>query len=240
MITVHDLSPNVEVLAGSGAAAAAPEVERAVATAWQAERARRPTLFDGTLFSVDRFSAARIAGRFVPYRYLVGQRARPELFESLRVRPLAVSGVLACADGIVFGRRAAGLTDDSGMWELVPSGGVDAQAADSSGRVDLRRQIMVELAEEVGLAPGDISATEFFCAVEDSVSHTIDIGIALSSPLAADAVRARHARAGHAEYPEIQIIAGDGIADFVAGLGDGLLAASRALLARRGLIPKIY
>ncbi len=238
MITIHDLSPNVEVLAGSGAAAAAPEVERAVAAAWRAARARRRDLFDGTLFSVERFSTGRIFGRFVPYRYLVAQRARPELFEPLRVRPLAVSGLLACVGGVVFGRRAAALTDDPGAWELAPSGGVDVQAAESAvggtTRVNLRRQIMAELDEELGLKDDDISALEIFCAVEDDASHTIDIGIALSSPLAAEAVRARHAGCKSREYAALEIIGIENLPGFVAGL----LAVSRALLERRGLIPR--
>ncbi len=240
MITVHDLSPNVEVLVGSGAAAAAPGVEKAVTAAWKAERGKRRDLFDGTLFSVERFSTGRIFGRFVPYRYLIAQRARPELFESLRVRPLAVSGLLACAEGVVFGRRGADLTDTPGIWELVPSGGVDSKAADSSGRVDLRRQIATELAEEVGLGTGDLASAEFFCAIEDSVSQTIDIGIAMTSPLTADAVRARHAGCKNREYDAIEIIEVAALPEFATGLGEQLLAVSRALLQRRGLLSQVY
>lgn len=236
MITVHDLFPNVEVRADPGSPPLSADLEKAVATAWEAERARRPDLTDGTLFSIERFSADRIAGRFVPYRHRIAQRARPELAAALAVRPLAVSGLLLCADGVVFGRRADRLTDAPGKWELVPSGGVEASAADTAGRVDLRRQILAELAEEIGLDAGDVSGLELFCAVEDDDSGIVDIGIALASSLSAETVRRRHAERGSGEYVEIAIIAVSQVPGFVAAREGELPAVSRVLLERRGLL----
>lgn len=240
MITVHDLSPNVEVRADPRSPPLSADLEKAVTAAWDAERARRPGLTDGTLFSVDHFSAERITGRFVPYRHRIAQRARPELAAALAVRPLAVSGVLMCADGVVFGRRAAALTDAPGRWELVPSGGVEAQAmdtpADAAGRVNLRRQILAELAEEIGLDPGDVFGLELFCAVEDDDSGIVDIGIALASSLSAETVRRRHAERGSGEYVEIAIVAVSQVPGFVAAREGELLAVSRVLLERRGLL----
>ncbi|MBM3581099.1 MAG: NUDIX hydrolase, partial [Alphaproteobacteria bacterium] len=183
MVTVHALSPNVEVIAGSEAPALPPALEAEVTAIWNAERARRYGLVDGLIFSVERFSAARIEGRYVPYRRLVAQRADPTLFADLRVRPLAVSGVLTCKGGIVFGRRAADVADDPGRWELVPSGGVSPDSAGPGRRVDLGRQICAELAEEVGLKSADVSSLKVICAVEDDETRVIDVGIAIMSPL---------------------------------------------------------
>lgn len=236
MITVHDLSPNIEVRANPGSPPLSADLEKAVAAAWDAERARRPGLTDGTLFSIDHFSADRIAGRFVPYRHRIAARARPELAAALAVRPLAVSGLLLCADGVVFGRRAAQLTDAPEKWELVPSGGVESSAADAAGRVNLRRQILVELAEEIGLDAGDVSGLELFCAVEDDDSGIVDISIALASSLSAETVHRRHAERGSGEYVEIAIVAVSQIPGFVAAREGELLAVSRVLLERRGLL----
>lgn len=236
MITVHDLSPNVEVRAYPEFPPLSADLEKAVTAAWEAERARRPGLTDGTLFSIDHFSADSITGRFVPYRHRIAARARPELAAALAVRPLAVSGLLLCADGVVFGCRAAQLTDAPGKWELVPSGGVESSAADATGRVDLRHQILVEMAEEIGLDSGDVLGLELFCAVEDYDSGIVDIGIALASSLSAEELRARHARDGSGEYAEIAIVAVNQIPEFVAARQDELLAVSRVLLERRGLL----
>ena len=238
MITVHDLSPNVEVIA-EGAAPPLPAavLEAEVAAIWEKEKARwGERLFDGRIFSVAALAPARISGYFVPYRWLIAQRAKPALAATLCVRPLGVSGLLVCADGIMFGRRAAGLTDDQGRWELVPSGGVNPDCADVSGRVDLGRQIRAELAEEAGLEARDATIFNPFCAVEDGDSHVIDIGIALATPLSEHELRARHARLVSPEYSELAIVAKTALSDFVAGHERELVGVSRALLRRKGLI----
>ncbi|MBM3565535.1 MAG: hypothetical protein FJX42_05425 [Alphaproteobacteria bacterium] len=234
MITVHGLSPNIEVLVSPGQPPLSADLHQAVMAAWVAERARRPNLTDGSLFSIEDFSPQRITGRLVPYRRLVAARVRPELAARLAVRPLAVSGLLSCADGIVFGHRAPGVTDDAGRWELVPSGGVDDKAA-TGDRVDLGRQILSELHEEIGLESGDVSGLDIFCAVEDSETGTVDIGIALTTPLPAVEVHRGHKKCGDGEYAEIEIVAPDKIAAFVAGRGASLITVSRALLTYRNL-----
>ncbi|MEK7244820.1 MAG: NUDIX hydrolase, partial [Pseudomonadota bacterium] len=237
MLTVHDLSPNVEVIALGPAPALPASLEAEVSAIWEKEKAQRPDrLFDGRIFSVAALARERISGCFVPYRRLIAGRASPALFASLQVRPLAVSGLLTCADGIAFARRAAGLTDDPGRWELVPSGGVTPDCVDASGKVDLGRQILAELAEEVGMAASDVAMTGPFLAVEGGDSHVVDIGFALATPLVGDQVRARHARQGSSEYTEIAVVAESEIPRFAASLGAALAPVSRALLERRGLI----
>ena len=241
MITVHDLSPNVAVIAEGPAPPLPASLEAEVAAIWEREKAGRPDgLFDGRIFSVAASARERISGCFVPYRRLIAERANPKLFAGLQVRPLAVSGLLVSADGVVFGRRAAGLTEDAGRWELVPSGGVAPECADASGRVDIRRQILAELAEEVGLDANDVSVSGPFCAVEDGDSHGVDIGIALAIPLSGNEVRACHARRGSLEYSEIAVVAQSAIPGFAASLGPELVAVSRALLVQKGLLaPRI-
>ncbi len=235
MITVHDLSPNVEVIAAGDPPPLPARLDAEVAALWERARALRPDgLRDGGLFTVEAMTPLRITGRFVPYRRLVAQRAKPALFGALGVRPLAVSGVLTCADGVVFGRRAADVTEDAGRWELVPSGGVSPECADAAGRVDLGRQIGIELGEEVGVAADAVGAPEILCAVEDNRSHVIDVGIALASPLSGAEVRARHARRASREYAELAVVAKADVPAFVAARGRELIEVSRALLERLG------
>ncbi|MBM3950862.1 MAG: NUDIX hydrolase [Rhodospirillales bacterium] len=232
MVTVHALSPNVEVIAGSEAPALPPALEAEVTAIWNAERARRYGLVDGLIFSVERFSAARIEGRYVPYRRLVAQRADPTLFADLRVRPLAVSGVLTCKGGIVFGRRAADVADDPGRWELVPSGGVSPDSAGPGRRVDLGRQICAELAEEVGLKSADVSSLKVICAVEDDETRVIDVGIAIMSPLISAEILARHGRNVSREYSELAVVSRRNLTEFVTARA--VIPVSRALLEQVG------
>jgi hypothetical protein len=237
MITVHDLSPNVEVVALGEASSLPASLEAEVAVLWERERAKRPDgLFDGRIFSVAALARERISGCFVPYRRLIAQRARPGLFAGLRIRPLAVSGLLAGADGVVFGRRAVGVTDDAGRWELVPSGGITPDCVDGAGAVDLRRQILAELAEEVGLDSADVAVSAPFGAFEDGDSHVVDIALELATPLPGDRIRASHARRGGPEYSEVAVVANSAIPGFVAAHEGQLAAVSRALLERKGLL----
>lgn len=232
MVTVHALSPNVEVIAGSEAPALPPALEAEVTAIWNAERARRYGLVDGSIFSVERFSAARIEGRYVAYRRLVAQRADPTLFADLRVRPLAVSGVLTCKGGIVFGRRAADVADDPGRWELVPSGGVSPDSAGPGRRVDLGRQIRAELDEEMGLKSADVSSLKVICAVEDDETRVIDVGIAIMSPLISAEILARHGRNVSREYSELAVVSRRNLTEFVTARA--VIPVSRALLEQVG------
>lgn len=237
MITVHDLSPNVEVIAQGEAPPLPASLEAEVSAIWEKEKAQRPDgLFDGLIFSVAEISRERISGHFVPYRRLIAQRAKHALVAALGVRPLAVSGLLVSADGVAFGRRAETLTDDAGRWELVPSGGIDLDCVEASGNVDLRRQILAELAEEVGLDANDVAVSAPFMAIEDGDSLGVDIGIALTTTLSGDNVCARHGRRGSPEYSELAIVAESEIARFVAAHEGALVGVSRALLERKGLL----
>jgi len=109
-------------------------IEAEVERLWQAEQARRgKALFNGKILSAVEITPNGILGQIVEYRHLIAQRAQPELFGALNVRPVAVSGLLDCANGIVFGRRAGSMTQDAGLWELAPSGGLDTSKVAGGG-----------------------------------------------------------------------------------------------------------
>src|SRR6185295_13703559 len=137
---------------GDDQADLAPGVDVEVETLWQAERQRRD-VFNGRILSAVEITPNRLLGRVVEYRRFVAQQANPALFDVLRVRPVGVSGVLHCADGLVFGRRAAGLTQGAGLWELVPSGSLDVPPGARQGaQIDYRAQILAELSQEIGIS----------------------------------------------------------------------------------------
>lgn len=184
-------------------AALEAEVERL----WQREQQRRgKKFFNGKIMSATTLSTTRIEGRMVEYRYLIAQRASPALFSELSIRPVAVSGLFACQEGIVLGRRATSLLQDAGSWELVPSGGLDVSNLTASNIIDYRAQILTELEEEIGIPPTAVTSLNPFCVVEDLATHVIDIGIRLTSALTfAEVVALAHTIATP-EYEELQVI----------------------------------
>jgi len=232
MLTVHDFSPTVIVEVLGHAPALPADLETEVHALWQAAQERRgKSLFNGRILSASEIGSTRIAGYIVEYRRLIAQRARPDLFPVLRVRPVAVSGLLHCADGVVFGRRAGSTTQDAGRWELVPAGGVDTNGVEGVSRIDIKRQILAELLEEVGLMPAEVAEVMPFCLIEDHDSHVIDIGIGLKAPgLTSDTVLHAHREGGSGEYGELAVVPQMHIADFIERMSPGVVSVSRALL----------
>lgn len=134
MLSVHQFFPMARIRISNISTPLSAEVEAEVEHLWQVEQQRRgKALFNGKILSAIEVSPQQIIGRIVEYRHLIAQRARPELFDVLNVRPVAVSGLFECADGLVFGRRAGSMTQDAGLWELVPSGGIDTSKAVGGG-----------------------------------------------------------------------------------------------------------
>ena len=233
MLTAHAFLPTATIESLGAAPPLPHDLEAEVESLWQAEQRRRgQALFNGYILSATEIGPARIAGRRVEYRRLMAQRLRPELFETLRVRPVAVSGILRCADGVVFGRRAQSSVQDPGLWELVPSGGIDTAGIVGAGPIDLRNQILTELNGEVGLDANLVTVSAPFCLIEDDESKVLDIGLALTAPtLTADAILESHHGSGAGEYDELVVIPQAELEHFLEQVGAQLVSVSRMLLS---------
>lgn len=231
MLKVSDFSSSAVVRLTDSPLVLPSDLEVEVELLWQAEQARRgKALFNGKIFSAVEITPDTILGRIVEYRHLIAQRAKPELFDVLNVRPVAVSGLFECANGVVFGRRSGAMTQDAGLWELCPSGGLDTSKTAAGGKMDYRAQILTELSEEIGISHDDVTEIRPFCLVDDLDSHVIDIGIALTSRLSSDEVLATHRAAATKEYDELLIVPHDEVAQFVEGKRGQLVVVSAALL----------
>ncbi len=237
---VHELSAEVEVRIVRTMPALLPDAEMAVERLWQAACQRMAAggagrLFNGRIFSADAISRDRVIGHLTEFRRAVAQMECPDLFEALGVRPLAVCGVLRCADGVVVGRRHADAIYQAGMWQLPPAGSVDAGAVDPDGRVDLRRQLLGELREELGLAAEDVGEPRPLCIVEHSDSHVSDLGLAISTHLDAVAVLAAQRERGNGEYQALMVVPEARLPAFIAEAGETLVPPAREFLLRAGL-----
>ena len=204
-------------------------------------------MFNGRVFSADTITPRLVTGHLTEYRRIVAQMERPGLFEipgsspgaspgtSLVVRPLAVCGVLRCAGGVVVGRRHAAAIYQAGMWQLPPAGSVDSGAMNDDGVADLRRQLLNELREELGLGPETVGESRPLCIVEHPGSHVSDLGLALTTDLTAEAVLAAHRAGGNGEYQALRIVPEDRLAAFLAEAAESLVPPAREFLIRAGL-----
>lgn len=239
MLNVQAISPSrpFDLELDCAAPVLSEDLERLVEGLWQAEQTRRgKAMRDGRIMSAVRVYAGGIHGCIVGYRHLIAQRARPELFSELRVCPVAVSGILQCRDGVVFGRRGNSMTQDPGLWELVPSGGIDANKTQGT-TVDYFAQVLTELREETGIRATNIAAIRTLCLVEDTESHVFDIGISLESPLEPAQVLQLHRQDASREYEELRIVPYAQIDDFVGVEALRLVGVSLALLRHSRRLP---
>lgn len=182
---------------------------------WLQEKERRGgSLFDGKILSVETLSPALITCRLSEYRYLTAQRLRPSLYSDLGVRPLAVTGFLMCQQGLVLGLRSGSNSQDQGLWEVVPSGGLDLQClkADPThmempAKVDYLAQVRTELLEEIGLSWAAIDSCQTLCLIEDTDEKVVDIVVQLRAPrLDFDQVLESHRQSGSAEYENLMLL----------------------------------
>jgi 8-oxo-dGTP pyrophosphatase MutT (NUDIX family) len=239
MLKTYAVDASLAVTALGDRAPLEADLERRVADLWRQAQAHRATpLFDGELLSVTSIEGTRIAGRFAPYRWFVAQRADPTLSAALGVRPLAVSGLLRCRDGVVFGRRSEGSTQDAGRWELVPSGGLDRACRRPDDTIDFGAKILDELREETGCPPGAVDSAVPFVVVEDPASGVFDIGVDIALDLDAEAVLAAHRSRASDEYDRLRIVPVPEIGMLVRQADAPVVEVSLALLRARGMLDR--
>jgi hypothetical protein len=239
---IHELATDLQV----SVTRTMPDLPRAldaeVERLWRAAAARIEAggagrLFNGRVFSIDAITPHRVTGHLTEFRRLVAQMERVALFAELGLRSLAVCGVLRCARGVVIGRRHPGAIYQAGMWQLPPAGSVDAAAVAPDGTVDLRRQLLTELEEELGLPPDSVDTPRPLCIIEHPGSHVSDLGMAMTTPLDAPAVLAAHRARGNTEYQPLLVVPETALPNFLAEAGETVVPPAREFLARAGLLP---
>lgn len=174
---------------------------------WDEELERRNAdLFNGEIVSVTSLNDTTIVGRRAEYRSLLAQSHDPEIFRWLQVRPLAVTGILICPEGVVIGRRSKSVFQSPGLWELAPSGSVDLGTMDGAGNIDLLSQLMQELREELGLSAADINEVEPLAIACDAGSQVFDVCFILRTNTPWTRILASFEAEGNTEYERLDIL----------------------------------
>lgn len=118
-----------------------------------------------------------ITGEFVDYRLFQLQRQNPEQVQS--IRPVGVSGVTVVSEKgeefLLFARRAEGVTQFAGFYELAPSGGLSDEFARQDGTVDFAGQLLAELMEECKISADMVEELTPFAVVFDRRENVYDI-----------------------------------------------------------------
>ena len=232
MITVAPLPPGLSVLETAEPAAPPAEILQRIDAIWDEEQGRRGgSMTNGRIFSLGHRNGPVFAVWETQYKWWIAQRRDPTLFQTLAVRPLAVTGIVRLAEGLAFARRAESNTQDAGLWELPPSGGIDDTCRRPGGIIAADAQIMTELNEELGVSPSAMTAPPCAIAVmEDDADHVVDIVFALQTNLSARELLAKFAEITNREYTALRVIDARDAASILTPEDGGLSPASAALL----------
>ena len=235
---MHDivaLDRELSILEEPSACAPPATVLECVDQVWREEQERRAgRLFDGKIFSLTRREGTSLRGHFVSYRWWVAQYRRPELLAELHVQPLAVSGLLRVGGGLVFGRRADHTTEHPGLWELVPSGGIDETARRPGGRIAAEAQLRAELEEELCAPAASIRSVRPLALVGDRQTRVCDIAFEVALDLPYAALAASFASHDSDEYSELRLVSSEELGTFVEQHSPGVVPSSVAILEIAG------
>jgi len=163
-------------------------------------------LFDGQLYSVTDVEADVITVTRASYRHFFAQSREPSLFEPFFIRPIAVTTVLECPDGLVFGRRSDDVAFDKSLWELGPSGTIDDSAETQDGYLDWRITVLEELQEELGVRGLEEQAFKLSGALEDTVLHSVDLIAPIKTTLTRNQIEQVFLRRRTQEYTDIAVV----------------------------------
>lgn len=197
---------------------------------WAEEKGRRgDRLTNGQIYSLYDYSPDCLTLQPAEYRHVLARRRAPDLVDAgLAIRPVAVTGVLLCADGLVLGRRGDQVASDAGLWEPAPAGGLN--------RPDPAAQVLEELREELGVKSSGVAPPEACGLVEDMESGVHDIVFRLHTTASAEDIRATHKTLGTNEYAELAIVRQPDVAAFLETNHGRLLPALSPMLRLVGLL----
>lgn len=211
MLDIKKVSPalKVKVLEAVPAPAWSAATEKRIQAIWDREKKKRgERLFDAPMLSLERVDGETLWARRVSYRAYLGQLREPALYAELKIRALAVSGLLHVGDEVLFGLRATHLTQDPGCWELVPSGGLSLDYLGADGVYSLKDQFLAELREELGVAADALSGRALpYLLVEDTESHCIDLAIEARVKEPKESIAHAHESRGTDEYTALAFVA---------------------------------
>lgn len=178
MYNAQRLDSTCHIHVKKDSAALAPEVVRKIDENWRTEKEKRgDSLFNGQVLSFVGYNNGRLETRITDYRTFLAQKRDPSLYAVLQVQFLAVSGLVSLGSQIVFGKRAMGVAQEPGKWELAPSGGLTPRALGRDKNHPIEEQFFEELEEELGIPRTAVTSITPFLLVEDTGEHTVDIGL---------------------------------------------------------------
>lgn len=170
----------VRVLPRNHSLEISPETRASVEKLWEmaCRNESGSQMFNGQIFSAMALEDKRLLGAFVEYKLFVAQLHDSVLASALPIEPVAVSGMTRSGGDFLIGKRSSLVTKYKGLWELMPSGGIDPDAV-KEDMVDISGLIQRELEEEAGISGSKILSVNPFQLIRNRYLPHIEICVAV-------------------------------------------------------------
>lgn len=202
------------------------QVKSMIEDIWAREyEIRKGQLYNGKLLSFVALENERVLGRFVDYKYYLVQTKEPSLKAVLRIEPISISGICTAKNKVLVGQRSDSVTQYPGLFELVPSGGIEPSSL-IVDRVDLTKQFYNELLDEAGIGKKLVKKITPFAFVHDLRKESYEI--CANIHLAHEALNA--SEPPPAEYSKLLWMTKDQLQQFISENEDKFVPFSRYLI----------
>ncbi|MEC7840512.1 MAG: hypothetical protein VX777_10785 [Chlamydiota bacterium] len=142
---------------------------------WREEKQKRGKhLFNGKILSMISLDGSTLVGEFIDYKLLVAQLQNPALAEEINALPVGVSGITMASAHYLLGKRSEFVTMHPGYYELAPSGSVSEEVMVGEV-VNLKKQIFLELQEEIGIPSECVTKITPFALVKDLDKRYVEV-----------------------------------------------------------------
>lgn len=187
-------------------------VQARVESIWQRESQCNPHLFNGRLLSLLAYDAQCLTGVFVDYKYYLAQLREPELADVLGIEPVCVSALTRTESAVLIGKRSPTVVQYPAYYELVPSGGLDADSMKGKDEIDIGALALRELVEEGGIDSRMVVSLHPKALVKDAKDKSLEIFVEIV--LADEAAHIACQPASH-EHTELRWVDKYSLAAFV-------------------------
>ncbi len=208
------------------------DIDKKVNDIWVSKRKYNKYLYDSEIISVLEINNYKIQGFKSSYKNFVAQQNNCIVHKSIKIRPLAISGILLCEEGVVFGRRSNESFQGAGQIELCPSGAVDVDVVCTKFGVDVLRQLYSELSEELGIDGNFISKILPLGVIEDLSSGVIDLCAIIFLDISFDELTVKYKINQNFEYSEIFLVKKFEFEKFIINNKNNLVNVSKEILER--------
>ena len=207
-----------------------PEVENRVTEIWNnALKESKNRLRDELVLSFQGIQNGTILVQPFNYRYYYAQTCFPDLHPLLNLDILAVSGLLVCKNGIVFGYRSSKVLQNSKMFELVPSGSLEFSTVKIFPNTP-EEQLLIELHEEIGIVREQLDSIELSGYVYDDKYRVVDLCFTLTTDLDRSSIIRIWTSISNTEYNYLLIVPKVLIKLFIFICGFKVVPISRRLI----------